>query len=66
MYRLSHKEDIILGSDEEIYEVRGRADGMGKVDDWASVGQPAKLFGAGFWNGVFCKDRSWKWVGNQV
>ena len=46
----SHVEGITLGAIEEVDEVaRGASvDGIGEVGDWASEGQAAGVYGAGF------------------
>ena len=53
IYSLAHIEGITLGAGEEVDEVAGGAGGMGvdrigEVDDWASEGQAAGVYGAGF------------------
>ena len=52
---LTHIEGITLGAGEEVDEVAGGAgglgvdvDGIGEVGDWASGGQAAGVYGAGF------------------
>ena len=53
---LAHIEGITLGAGEEVDEVAGGGsgmgvDGMGEVGDWASEGQAAGVYGAGFMAG---------------
>ena len=50
VFSLSHKEGITLGASEEVDEVAGGAsgkgvDGIGEVDDRASEGQAAGVYG---------------------
>ena len=52
-FSLTHIEGIALGADEEVDEVARGANGMGvdrigEVGDWASEGQAAGVYGAGF------------------
>ena len=69
----SHIEGITLGAYEEVDEVAGGASGMdagriGEIDDWASEGQAAGVYGAGFTAGSLVGKgaRGWdEWDGGQ-
>ena len=53
VFSFPHIEGITLGAGEEVDEVAGGAsgmgvDGIGEVGGWASEGQAAGMYGAGF------------------